>query len=84
MGKVNLLDCTLRDGVYINEWNFGKKGIKAIVQKLEKTGKLLIFRPEREVCDLFATDRSLLDDTYKMGYEYAKQRMGDLKAFMEI
>ena len=56
----------------------------AEMEKLEKSGEVLIFSPEREVCDLFATDRTLLDDSYNMGYEYAKRRMGDLKTFMEI
>lgn len=54
------------------------------MEKLEKKGKLLIFRPERAVCDLFETDREKLDDTYNMGVEYAKRRMGELKTFMEI
>ena len=56
----------------------------AEMEKLEKQGKVMIFRPEREVCDLFATDRSLLDESYNMGFDYAKHRMNDLKAFLEI
>ena len=54
------------------------------MEKLEKKGKVMIFRPEKEVCDLFATDRNELDETYNMGFEYAKRRMDDLKTFMEI
>ena len=38
MGIVKLLDCTLRDGGYINDWAFGEKGIRAIIKKLEQTG----------------------------------------------
>lgn len=38
MGKVNLLDCTLRDGGYINDWRFTFEGAKTIVNKLSKTG----------------------------------------------
>lgn len=38
MYKINLLDCTLRDGGYVNDWQFGKNAIKNIVQKLSKTG----------------------------------------------
>ena len=34
MRKINLLDCTLRDGGYINNWNFGYEAICAILQKL--------------------------------------------------
>ena len=38
MGNVYLLDCTLRDGGYINNWQFGRSGIQAIIRKLEQTG----------------------------------------------
>ena len=34
MRKINLLDCTLRDGGYINNWNFGHDVICDILQKL--------------------------------------------------
>ena len=27
MSNVKVLDCTLRDGGYINNWNFGEKSI---------------------------------------------------------
>ena len=34
MGKIELLDCTLRDGGYINEWKFGYHTIRDIITKL--------------------------------------------------
>ena len=34
---IKLLDCTLRDGGYINDWRFGKKNIKSIKKQLEKS-----------------------------------------------
>lgn len=34
MGKIELLDCTLRDGGYINEWRFGYHTIRDIIVKL--------------------------------------------------
>lgn len=37
MGKVRLLDCTLRDGGYINDWRFGKQSILEMIDKLEQT-----------------------------------------------
>ena len=37
MSKVKLLDCTLRDGGYINNWNFGHKKIKNILKKLNSS-----------------------------------------------
>jgi 4-hydroxy 2-oxovalerate aldolase len=34
MGRINLLDCTLRDGGYVNDWVFGYDVIKSIIGKL--------------------------------------------------
>lgn len=34
MNKIKVLDCTLRDGGYINKWDFGKKNIKKILSNL--------------------------------------------------
>ena len=34
MGKISLLDCTLRDGGYVNQWKFGKKTIQNVIQGL--------------------------------------------------
>ena len=31
---IKMLDCTLRDGGYINAWNFGENNIKGIINKL--------------------------------------------------
>lgn len=34
MRKISLLDCTLRDGGYVNDWMFGEEAIKGIGRKL--------------------------------------------------
>lgn len=34
MSKIKLLDCTLRDGGYINDWKFGYLTIKSLIHKL--------------------------------------------------
>lgn len=34
MNNIKILDCTLRDGGYINEWKFGKDNIKSIINNL--------------------------------------------------
>lgn len=34
MKKLKILDCTLRDGGYINNWNFGEKNIHKIIEGL--------------------------------------------------
>lgn len=36
MSNINLLDCTLRDGGYINDWAFGEREIPEMIQKLEE------------------------------------------------
>lgn len=37
MRKIEILDCTLRDGGYINNWEFGKDNILKIFESLQKT-----------------------------------------------
>jgi len=58
MGNITLLDCTLRDGGYINNWCFGKDAITDIIKKLEQTGIEMIevgfikgdsYNPERTI-----------------------------------
>jgi len=34
MGTISLLDCTLRDGGYLNDWNFGEQAIPQMVRKI--------------------------------------------------
>ena len=58
MGKISVLDCTLRDGGYINDWNFGEKAIKDISRKVVRTGieyfevgfiKDVVYDPNRSI-----------------------------------
>ena len=42
MENVRLLDCTLRDGGYINQWDFGKKTIQSIIARLTEAGADII------------------------------------------
>ena len=34
MNSIKILDCTLRDGGYVNNWNFGFQNILSIISKL--------------------------------------------------
>ena len=34
MGNISLLDCTLRDGGYVNDWNFGKGLMTSVSERL--------------------------------------------------
>ena len=38
MSKIQILDCTLRDGGYVNDFTFGKYGIKKIISQLTNAG----------------------------------------------
>jgi 4-hydroxy 2-oxovalerate aldolase len=35
---ISILDCTLRDGGYVNDWNFGESAIRSIILKLAEAG----------------------------------------------
>ena len=37
MKNIKILDCTLRDGGYVNDWRFGAKGISRIIENLEES-----------------------------------------------
>lgn len=38
MNNIKVLDCTLRDGGYCNNWQFGQKNIRTILKKLVSSG----------------------------------------------
>lgn len=63
MKSIRILDCTLRDGGFVNDWNFGCGSIKSIVSRLDKAGIDMVevgFIDERRPYD---PDRSIWPDT---------------------
>ena len=38
MKKIQVLDCTLRDGGYVNDWRFGQQAITRVCDAVEQTG----------------------------------------------
>ena len=42
MNKIYLLDCTLRDGGYVNNWEFGEENIKEVARKVVQAGVEII------------------------------------------
>ena len=42
MKKIQLLDCTLRDGAYIVDAKFGVPAIKGIIKKLQECKMLIL------------------------------------------
>lgn len=63
MKKIQLLDCTLRDGGYVNDWNFGYSTIRCIFDRLVLSGVDMIeigFLDDRRPFDF---ERSIQPDT---------------------
>ncbi|MCR5025361.1 MAG: aldolase catalytic domain-containing protein [Lachnospiraceae bacterium] len=66
MKKIELLDCTLRDGGFINEWHFGRGDIANLFERSVSAGIDYVeagFLDEREEYD---PDRSITPDTAGM------------------
>lgn len=61
MRKIYLLDCTLRDGGYINDWRFGEEAIRGIGRKLAQTG-IEIFEVGFIKGDTYDPDRAVFPD----------------------
>lgn len=63
LGNVKLLDCTLRDGGYANDWRFCHSNIVSIFERLVDSGVDIIeigFLDDRRPFDI---DRSIMPDT---------------------
>lgn len=62
MKSIQILDCTLRDGGFVNDWNFGLGSMKSIISRLDKAAIDMIeigFIDERRGYD---ADRAILPD----------------------
>jgi len=63
MKSIRILDCTLRDGGFVNNWKFDFGSMKSIISRLDKAGVDMIeigFIDDRHPYD---QDRSMLPDT---------------------
>ncbi len=61
MNKVYLLDCTLRDGGYVNDWQFGEETIRGFSRKIAQTG-IEIFEVGFIKGDSYDPNRSVFPD----------------------
>ena len=84
--QVKILDCTLRDGGYVNDWCFGDETSKKIVSVIDKSGceyvevgflrnekrqdGRMVFENMSEVDDLFPTTRAKQVVMVELGYDY--------------
>ncbi len=72
MKNIKLLDCTLRDGGYLNDWKFGQSNLISIFERLVDSGVDIIeigFLDERRPFDI---DRSIIPDTESVKKIYGK------------
>lgn len=63
MGDIKLLDCTLRDGGYLNDWNFGHNNLVSIFERLVEANVDIIeigFLDEHREFDI---NRSIMPNT---------------------
>lgn len=78
-GKRELLDCTLRDGGYINDWEFGHDKIVEIFERLVSSGVDFIevgFIDERRSFDI---NRTIMPDTEAVSRIFAGLDKGHAK-----
>ena len=76
MGTIRLLDCTLRDGGYVNDWEFGHNNLISIYERLADAGVDIIevgFLDDRRPYDI---NRSIMPDTESANFIWknAKKR----------
>ena len=62
MGNIYLLDCTLRDGGYINDWNFKESTIRGFSKKIAQTG-IEYFELGFLKGDMYNPDKTVYPDT---------------------
>lgn len=70
MREIKLLDCTLRDGGYLNDWNFGHANLISTFERLVNAGVDIIelgFLDERREFDI---NRSIMPSTECMNKTY--------------
>lgn len=76
MRNIKLLDCTLRDGGYLNDWEFGHDNLVNIFERLVSAKVDVIevgFLDERRSFDL---NRSIMPDTASVGKIYGDLERG--------
>ena len=79
--KISLLDCTLRDGGYVNDWKFGHDNMVSVFERVVDAGTDIIeigFLDERRPFDY---DRSIMPDTDSVGKIYGNLDRKGTKVF---
>lgn len=81
MNTTRILDCTLRDGGYINNWKFGQKTIKSIISNLEDA-KIDIIECGFIRKDEYKSDRSVFTTMQQVADTISPKRKDILYAIM--
>ena len=79
--KISLLDCTLRDGGYVNDWLFGHDNMVSVFERVVDAGTDIIevgFLDERRPYDY---DRSIMPDTDSVNRIYGNLDKKNTKVF---
>lgn len=77
MKQIKLLDCTMRDGGYVNDWNFGHDNIINIFERLISAGVDILeigFLDERRSYD---QNRTIMPDTRSADIIYGRLDKGN-------
>lgn len=72
MRNIKLLDCTLRDGGYVNSWKFGHDNLVSIYERLIDAGIDIIEIGFLDECEPFDLNRSIMPDTDSVQKIYGK------------
>lgn len=75
MKNVFLLDCTLRDGGYVNDWMFGEESIKGFCNKIAQTG-IEMFEVGFIKGDTYNSDRAVFPDFESIKKVIAPKKSG--------
>lgn len=73
MSDIKLLDCTLRDGGYINDWDFGEYTIREVMSKLIESGVDYIEVGFLRDCD-YEPDRALYNNCAEIAHILPENR----------
>lgn len=76
MGEIKLLDCTLRDGGYLNDWNFGHDSIVNIYERLVSSEVDMIEIGFLNESQKFNIDRTIQPDSRSLDRLYDKLDKG--------
>ena len=72
MRQIKLLDCTLRDGGFVNNWNFGYGNIVSIFERLVKSGVDIIEIGWLDSREPFSMERTIAPSTKHLGEMFGK------------